>query len=126
MAFPRQTQQAFLEGMAAAFQYFNGVFHVLRFDNLSAAVRRVLRGRKRLETDLFVAFRSHYLFTAEFCQPGPDGGHEKGDASYCSSSVRCGRGWPLPQASSGACTCSERQLRDLRRGTGACRCRQHR
>ena len=56
----------------------------------------------------------------------PGRGQAKGDASYCSSSVRCGRGWPLPQASSGACTCSERQLRDLRRGTGACRCRQHR
>jgi len=77
-AFPRQTQQAFLEGHVGAFAYFGGVFHVLRFDNLSSAVRRVLRGRRRLETDRFVCLRSHYLFESEFCQPGLEGAHEKG------------------------------------------------
>jgi hypothetical protein len=28
--------------------------------------------------DRFVALRSHYLFEAEFCQPGKAGAHEKG------------------------------------------------
>ena len=78
IAFPRQTQQAFLEGMAAAFSYFGGVFHELRFDNLPAAVRRVLRGRRRQETQRFIAFRSHYLFESVFCVPGEEGAHEKG------------------------------------------------
>src|SRR5262249_4889994 len=51
MAFPRQTQQAFVEGHVAAFEYFGGVFRVLRYDNLSAAVRKVFRGRRRAESE---------------------------------------------------------------------------
>jgi hypothetical protein len=45
----------------------------VRYDNLGSAVKRVLRGRRREETDRFVALRSHYLFAAEFCQPGVAG-----------------------------------------------------
>lgn len=78
IAFPRQTQQAFLEAHAAAFDYFGGVFARCRYDNLGAAVRRVLQGRKRIETDRFAAMRSHYLFESEFCLPGLEGAHEKG------------------------------------------------
>lgn len=78
LAFPRQTQQAFLEGHVAAFAYFGGVFRRVRYDNLGSAVKRVLRGRRREETERFVALRSHYLFEAEFCQPGVEGAHEKG------------------------------------------------
>lgn len=78
VAFPRQTQQAFLEAHALAFAWFGGVFEEVRHDNLSAAVKRVLRGRRREQTDRFVALRSHYLFEAEFCRPGLQGAHEKG------------------------------------------------
>lgn len=74
----RQTQQAFLEAHVAAFAYFGGVFARLRYDNLGLAVKRVLRGRRREETDRFIALRSHYLFAADFCQPGLAGAHEKG------------------------------------------------
>ena len=77
-AFPRQTQQAFLEAHALAFQWFGGVFPRIRYDNLTAAVRKVLQGRRRLETDRFVAMRSHYLFESIFCRPGLIGAHEKG------------------------------------------------
>ncbi len=38
------TQQAFLEAHEAAFRYFGGVFHRLRYDNLPLAVKRILRG----------------------------------------------------------------------------------
>lgn len=78
MAFPRQTQQAFLEAHVAAFAHFRGVFARLRYDNLKAAVVKVLRGRRRVESDRFVALRSHYLYSAEFCRPGVQGAHEKG------------------------------------------------
>jgi transposase len=78
MGFRRATQQAFFEGLIAALEGFGGVFKTLRFDNLSAAIKRVLRGRQRQETERFVAFRSHYLFEAEFCRPGKEGAHEKG------------------------------------------------
>jgi transposase len=77
-AFPRMTQQAFLEGHAGAFAFFGGVFGLVRYDNLSSAVKLVLRGRRRVETDRFVAMRSHYLFSSQFTLAGIAGAHEKG------------------------------------------------
>ncbi len=77
-AFQAETQQAFLEGHVAAFEWFGGVFALVRYDNLKAAVARVLKGRRRSESDRFVALRSHYLFESSFCQRGEQGAHEKG------------------------------------------------
>jgi transposase len=77
-AFRDETQQAFLEAHVAAFEFFGGVFDVVRYDNLKAAVVRVLRGRRRVESDRFVALRSHYRFDSSFCLPGVQGAHEKG------------------------------------------------
>jgi transposase len=73
-----ETQQAFLELHVEAFDWFGGVFERIRFDNLTSAVKQVLKGRRRAETDRFVALRSHYLFASEFTTPGLDGAHEKG------------------------------------------------
>jgi len=78
MASPVETQQAFLEGHVQAFEWFDGVFAEVRYDNLGSAVKKVLRGRRRVETDRFVAMRSHYLFESLFTTPGIDGAHEKG------------------------------------------------
>jgi DNA replication protein DnaC len=75
-AYLHATQQAFLEAHEHAFAYFGGVFHLLRYDNLASAVRKILRGYQREETVRFLAFRSHWRFAAEFCSPGE--GHEKG------------------------------------------------
>ena len=50
----------------------------IRFDNLKSAVKKVLKGRRRVETDRFVALRSHYLFASQFTTPGLEGAHEKG------------------------------------------------
>ncbi len=72
------SQQAFLELHVEAFEWFGGVFAEIRFDNLSSAVKQVLRGRRRVETDRFVALRSHYLFESQFTTPGIQGAHEKG------------------------------------------------
>ena len=55
MAFPRETQQAFLEAHAAAFDWFGGVFQTVRYDNLTAAVTKILKGRRRVESDRFIA-----------------------------------------------------------------------
>jgi len=73
-----ETQQAFLELHVQAFEWFGGVFGRIRFDNLAAAVKQVLKGRRRIETDRFVALRSHYLFESQFTTPGIEGAHEKG------------------------------------------------
>jgi transposase len=77
-ASPAETQQAFLELHVEAFAWFGGVFERLRFDNLTSAVKQVLKGRRRVESDRFVALRSHYLFESQFTTPGIEGAHEKG------------------------------------------------
>jgi transposase len=73
-----ETQQAFLELHVQAFEWFGGVFAEIRFDNLTSAVKKVLKGRRRVESDRFVALRSHYLFCSQFTTPGLEGAHEKG------------------------------------------------
>lgn len=78
MAFGEETQQAFLEGHVRALEWHGGVFDLIRYDNLKSAVARVLRGRRRVESDRFVALRSHYRFESSFCLPGQQGAHEKG------------------------------------------------
>jgi transposase len=75
-AFLHATQQAFLEAHELAFAYFCGVFRKLRYDNLTAAVKKILRGHQREETARFIAFRSHWRFESEFCTPAE--AHEKG------------------------------------------------
>jgi transposase len=73
-----ESQQAFLELHAQAFGWFGGVYPKIRYDNLKSAVKKILRGRRRAESDRFVALRSHYLFDSQFTTPGLEGAHEKG------------------------------------------------
>jgi transposase len=76
VAYRHATQQAFLEAHELALHYFGGVFGLLRYDNLASAVKKILRGRQRVETDRLIAFRSHWGFQTEFCNPAR--GNEKG------------------------------------------------
>jgi transposase len=78
LAFLGEDQAALLEGHVRAFERLGGVPARIRYDNLRAAVVKVLRGRGRVETDRFVALRSHYGFDSFFCEPGERGSHEKG------------------------------------------------
>jgi hypothetical protein len=95
-AYPHATQQAFLEAHEYAFAYFGGVFGVLRYDNLTSAVKKVLRGYRREETARFIAFRSHWQFQAEFCTPGApqEKGGVEGEAGY----FRRNHWVPIPEA----------------------------
>jgi transposase len=95
-AYRHATQQAFLEAHERAFRYFGGVFRRLRYDNLGAAVKRVLRGSRREETARFVAFRSHWRFAAEFCTPAE--GHEKGGVENEVGRFRRNHWVPVPRA----------------------------
>lgn len=99
-AYERATQQAFLEAHEKAFEYFGGVFHRLRYDNLKAAVKRILRGSRREETTRFIAFRSHYGFEALFCRPAQ--AHEKGGVEGEAGYFRRNHLVPIP-----ACECLE-------------------
>jgi transposase len=77
--FASQGQEAFIEGHADAFIRLGGVpYDKIRYDNLKSAVTRVLFGRNRVESDRWVAFRSHMGFDAFYCRPGVVGAHEKG------------------------------------------------
>jgi transposase len=95
-AYHRATQQAFLEAHQLAFHSFGGVFRRLRYDNLSAAVKRILRGFQRAETTRFVAFRSHWRFQAEFCTPAE--AHEKGGVENEVGTFRRNHWVPVPRA----------------------------
>ena len=99
-AFPRSTQQAFLEGHAAAFEYFGGVFPLLRYDNLTSAARKVLRGRKRVEAERFTLMRSHYVFDATFCLVGEEGAHQKGGVEGGVGRFRRNHLVPVPRVES--------------------------
>ena len=90
------TQQAFLEAHELAFDYFGGVFRKLRYDNLTSAVRKILRGHRREETARFVAFRSHWRFEAEFCTPAEP--HEKGGIEGEAGYFRRNHWVPVPAA----------------------------
>lgn len=103
-AYLRATQQAFLEAHELAFRYFGGVFRRLRYDNLKAAVKKILRGYQREETARFIAFRSHWGFAAEFCTPAE--AHEKGGVEGEAGYFRRNHWVPVPQA---------RDLEDLNR-----------
>ena len=89
VCFPGEGQEAFLEGHTLAFGRLGGVPRRVRYDNLKAAVTRVLAGRDRIESDRFAALRSHFGFDAFFCEPGAGGAHEKTpqDAKGSSSEV---------------------------------------
>ena len=95
-AYPRATQQAFLEAHEGAFAYFGGVFATLRYDNLTSAVRKILHGFRREETTRFLAFRSHWQFDAQFCTPAE--GHEKGGVEGEAGYFRRNHWVPVPQA----------------------------
>ena len=75
-AYTHATQQALLEAHELAFAYFGGVFGTLRYDNMGSLVKKILRGRQRIETDRIIAFRSHWGFKSEYCNPAK--GNEKG------------------------------------------------
>lgn len=100
MAFMRETQQAFLEAHVEAFGFFGGVFELVRYDNLRAAVKKVLRGRRREESDRFVALRSHYLYESQFTLAGIEGAHEKGGVEGEVGRMRRRHLVPVPEVDS--------------------------
>jgi transposase len=99
-AYVRCTQQAFLEAHVQAFDFFGGVFALIRYDNLGLAVAKVLKGRRRVESDRFIALRSHYLYSSNFTRTGKEGAHEKGGIEGEVGRFRRSHLVPLPQVAS--------------------------
>ena len=92
-----QGQEAFLESHVSAFDRLGGVpLDQIRYDNLKPAVTRVLFGRNRVESDRWVAFKSHYGFDSFYCRPGHEGSHEKGGVEGEGGRFRRNHCVPMP------------------------------
>jgi len=93
-----ERQQAFFDGHIQAFNFFGGVFPILIYDNLTAAIQKVLRGKDRIEQEAFVKFKAYHSFDARFCNP--DSGHEKGGVEGLVGFARRNYMVPIPEAAS--------------------------
>jgi transposase len=92
--YERQDQISFLDGHVRAFAHFDGVPARVAYDNLRAAVVRILVGGARALTPRFTALASHYLLEACFCRPGE--GHDKGGVEARGKAVRQQALVPIP------------------------------
>jgi transposase len=92
--YPRQDQTCFLDGHVRAFEHFGAVPHRLVYDNLKAAVRKILVGSERELSARFVALANHYLF--EPCFARPRTGHDKGGVESRGKAIRWQELVPIP------------------------------
>lgn len=101
VAYANQAQESFLDGHVRAFTALGGVpTGMIRYDNLTPAVIRVLLGRDRWENERFVGLRSHYGYDSFFCLPGIAGAHEKGGVEGEIGRFRRRHLTPVPRAES--------------------------
>ena len=95
-AYRYEDQVCFLDGHVRAFEFFDGVFGRLAYDNLKTAV--VCTGKERRLTDAFRGLRSHYLFETRFCNfsKGNEKGHVENLVKYAQRNFMT----PLPEVAS--------------------------
>ncbi len=95
-AYRHEDQVCFLDGHVRAFEFFDGVFRRLAYDNLKTAVIRT--GKKRCLTGAFRGLRSHYLFETRFCNlaKGNEKGHVENLVKYAQRNFMT----PLPEVAS--------------------------
>lgn len=94
--YPCERQQAFFDAHVKAFEYFGGIFPVIIYDNLTAAVQKVLKGKKRILQENFSKFHAYYSFTPRFCNVAA--GHEKGGVEGIVGFSRRNYMVPVPEA----------------------------
>lgn len=92
--YARQDQVSFLDGHVRAFAHFGAVPHRIAYDNLRAAVRRIVVGAERELSARFEALASHYLFEPSFCRPAT--GHDKGGVEARGKGIRWQHLVPIP------------------------------
>jgi transposase len=84
--YDRCDQVCFFDGHVRAFTFLGGVPHRAIFDNLKAAVRRMLGLKERELNERFQALVTHYLF--EPCFARPRQGHDKGGVEARGKAIR--------------------------------------
>jgi transposase len=94
--YPCERQQALFDGHIRGFTFFNGIFPVLIYDNLTTAVQKILRGKSRILQESYDKFRGYYNFVPRFCNPGQ--GHEKGGVEGLVGYARRNYMVPVPMA----------------------------
>jgi transposase len=92
--YERYDQLAFLDGHVRAFTYLGGVVRRCVYDNLAAAVRKIVGGHREL-SGRFLALVSHYLFEPDFTRIGE--GHDKGGVESRGKAIRLAHLTPIPQ-----------------------------
>jgi hypothetical protein len=88
-------QTSFLDGHVRAFEHFGFVPVRIAYDNLKAAVTKLLVGSERVLSSRFQALASHYLFEACFCRPRT--GHDKGGVESRGKAIRLQHLVPIPR-----------------------------
>ena len=88
---------AFLDGHVRAFAYLGGVPRRCIYDNLPAAVRKIV-GVERKLTKRFETLVSHYLFEPCFARVGE--GHDKGGVESRGKAIRLQHLAPVPRGES--------------------------
>jgi transposase len=88
----------FLAAHVAAFKHFAGVVGAIAYDNLTAAVAKVVTGAPRVLRPRFAALAAHYAFEPRFCRPGE--GHDKGGVERRGGNIRWQHLVPLPRGQS--------------------------
>ena len=92
--YDRCDQLSFLNAHVRAFEYFGGIPQRIVYDNLSAAVKKIV-GSDRELTGRFMALCSHYLF--EPCFARPREGHDKGGVEARGKGIRLAHLTPIPK-----------------------------
>jgi transposase len=92
--YERCDQLSFLDAHVRAFEYLGGVPERVVYDNLSAAVKKIV-GSERELTERFMALVSHYLFEPCFARPGE--GHDKGGVEARGKGIRLAHLTPIPK-----------------------------
>ncbi|MCA1837314.1 MAG: IS21 family transposase [Actinobacteria bacterium] len=92
--YERCDQLSFLDAHVRAFFYLGGVPQRIVYDNLSAAVKKIV-GSERELTERFMALVSHYLF--EPCFARPREGHDKGSVEARGKGIRLAHLTPIPK-----------------------------
>jgi transposase len=95
--YDRADQLSFLDAHVRAFSYLGGVPRRIVYDNLAAAVKKVV-GTERELTECFTALVSHYLFEPCFARPGE--GHDKGGVEARGKGIRLAHLTPIPRGES--------------------------
>lgn len=93
--FKGQVFECLGQGLVDIFTHLGGVPPVIRFDNMSTAVKAIRALGERELTENFRRLQCHYGFTSNFCNPAS--GHEKGAVENYVGNSRRNLFVPMPE-----------------------------